>query len=297
MFEKALFATDLSAASFSMINCDCLKALLKLGTEECVLAMCMESGGTFNSVVFDQTKKVFEQWMEEQKALLERHGFRTTVAVCGEHSPAKGIPLLAEKKGCGFIVLGSQGDGFLKNFFLGSVVFEIVHHATVPVLLFRLHAEESAPDAITCCSGAGDLLEHVLFPTDFSANAETAFQTVMELLRKKCAQITLLHIQEDRRIKPHLEHKLEEFDRIDMERLQELRRRILATAPAETEIVLSRGSAVHETLRYAEEKSVSLIVMGTRGRGNLKDALLGSVSQNVARLSRIPMLLVPGRTE
>lgn len=133
--------------------------------------------------------------------------------------------------------------------------------------------------------------------TPWGKQVEDRFTQRKILFRKKCAKITLLHIQEDRRIKPHLEHKLEEFNRIDMERMQELRRRILATAPAETEIVLSRGSAVHETLRYAEEKSVSLIVMGTRGRGNLKDALLGSVSQNVVRLSKNPMLLVPGGTE
>jgi len=279
MFKKALFATDLSPASFSMIKCTCLQVLADLGTTECILAMCMD-GGTFNPVVFQQAQGVFEQWMEEQKKLLEKNGFKTTTDICSE-CPGKGIPHLADKNRCDYIVLGSQGESVIKNFLLGTVTFDVLQNSSVPVFLFRLKPSENLPETITCCSGTQDLLDCVLFPTDFSENAECAFQIVLELVSKGCRKVVLSHVQEDRRIKPHLEHKLEEFNRIDSERLEEMKKRVQSVAPVIIETRLSQGSAVHEILRIAQEDKASLLVMGIRGRSNIKEFFLGSISQNV----------------
>jgi nucleotide-binding universal stress UspA family protein len=292
MFEKALFATDLSSASFSMIGCTCLQALVNLGTEECVLAMCVD-GGTFSSVAFQQTRGVFEQWMDEQKKLLENHGFKTATDICAD-APAKGIPRLADKNRCSYIVLGSQGESAIKNFLLGSVTFDILQNSTVPVFLFRLKPSDTIPESVTCCSCTENLLDCVLFPTDFSENAEHAFQVVLELVRKGSRKVVLHHVQEDRRIKPHLEHRLEEFNRIDSERLDEMKKRLSEAGPVSVETRISRGAAVHEILQLAGEAGASLLVMGTRGRSNVKEIFLGSISQNVARLSTTPMILVPG---
>lgn len=292
MFRKALFATDLSAASFAMINCSCLEVLQQLGTEECILGMCID-GGTYNAAVFEQTRLVFEQWLEKQKVLLEKQGLKTRIQVCGE-SPAKGVPRLAESKGCSYIILGSQGHGIAKDVLMGSVALEILHNATVPVLLFHLKAAgDEVPENIHCCSLTDNVLGHVLFPTDFSSDADHAFEYLLEIAKKGANRITLLHIQEDRRIKPHLEHRLEEFNRIDTERLEVMKKRIGDVAPAEVEIRLAQGSAVREILETATLGLVSMIVMGTRGRSSLAGIFMGSVSHNVARNAKVPLLLVP----
>lgn len=44
--------------------------------------------------------------------------------------------------------------------------------------------------------------------------------------------------------------------------------------------------------RYARELGIDQIVMGTRGLGNLADILLGSTSEDLLRLTRLPLLLV-----
>ena len=293
MFIKALLATDLSPASFAMVNCSCLDALSRLGTEECILSMCID-GGTYDLNVFNQTKLIFEKWLDQQKNILEEKGLSTSIHVCGE-SPAKGVPLLAELKQCSYIILGSRGHGMVSDVLLGSVALEIIHNSTVPVLLFRVKGEEEAPEKITCCSASENILEHVLFPTDFSANSERAFQYLLEIARKGSTKITLMHIQEDRRIKPHLEHRLEEFNRIDSERLASLKRKILEEAGMDVDISLLHGSAVEEILKFSEKHGVSLIVIGTRGRGSLAGIFLGSVSHNLSRHSKAPLLLVPDR--
>lgn len=293
MFRKALFATDLSPASFAMVNCSCLDALSRLGTQECILSMCID-GGTYDVNVFNQTKLVFEKWLDQQKNILEEKKLATTVHVCGE-SPAKGIPLLAELRQCSYIILGSRGHGMVRDVLLGSVALEILHNTTVPVLLFRIKEGDQVPENIHCCSQTENILEHVLFPTDFSANAERAFQYLLEVARKGCEKITLMHIQEDRRIKPYLEDRLEEFNRIDMERLSILRNRILEEAKTEVVIKLTRGSAFDEIFKFSEENIVSMTVMGTRGRSSLTGVFLGSVSHNLSRHSKAPLLLVPDR--
>jgi nucleotide-binding universal stress UspA family protein len=47
----------------------------------------------------------------------------------------------------------------------------------------------------------------------------------------------------------------------------------------------------------ADDEGAELIVVGSRGRGVLKAALLGSVSTNVIAVARQPVLVVPPRTE
>ena len=57
------------------------------------------------------------------------------------------------------------------------------------------------------------------------------------------------------------------------------------------------GNPGSEIMRFAEEKGMEIIVMGTVGRTGLDKFLLGSVAEKVVRGSRIPVLTIPrGRT-
>ena len=47
-----------------------------------------------------------------------------------------------------------------------------------------------------------------------------------------------------------------------------------------------------EILRVEEEENVSLIVIGSHGKSNIEEMLLGSVSENVVRKARGPVLVV-----
>ena len=49
--------------------------------------------------------------------------------------------------------------------------------------------------------------------------------------------------------------------------------------------VIEDGDPVKEILRHAEEKTANLIVMGSRGLGDLQGLLMGSVSHKVCQLS------------
>ena len=55
--------------------------------------------------------------------------------------------------------------------------------------------------------------------------------------------------------------------------------------------VIVRGHAAEAILDTAESEHVDLIVMGRRGLGRLRGAIVGSVSERVARHAEVPVLL------
>lgn len=57
----------------------------------------------------------------------------------------------------------------------------------------------------------------------------------------------------------------------------------------------AEGDAVEEIVRVAEEQAVDLVVMATRGHEGILDALRGSVTEQVLRRARCPVLAVPAR--
>jgi nucleotide-binding universal stress UspA family protein len=58
------------------------------------------------------------------------------------------------------------------------------------------------------------------------------------------------------------------------------------------EPVLLEGNHADELIRYAEEKEMDIIVMGTLGRTGINRLLLGSVAGNVVRHSKVPVMII-----
>ena len=52
------------------------------------------------------------------------------------------------------------------------------------------------------------------------------------------------------------------------------------------------GDSAEMIVRFASEKGYDLIVMGPRGKGGVAGLLLGSVTNRVMQLSKIPVLLI-----
>jgi nucleotide-binding universal stress UspA family protein len=79
------------------------------------------------------------------------------------------------------------------------------------------------------------------------------------------------------------------FDTIDeMAKSHDVKTNRINTEMVETSSV----SAADEIIRYAKEKDVDLIVVGTKGRSGMSKALLGSVASKVVTYSPCSVLVV-----
>ena len=58
-------------------------------------------------------------------------------------------------------------------------------------------------------------------------------------------------------------------------------------------ILIRPGHPVEEILRAADEEGCDVIVLGTHGKGFLKQTFLGSVSNSVLVRTRKPVFVVP----
>jgi nucleotide-binding universal stress UspA family protein len=56
---------------------------------------------------------------------------------------------------------------------------------------------------------------------------------------------------------------------------------------------VTEGTPADDILKAAGRRRADLIVLGTRGAGNVARLLLGSTAQRVLRRARVPVLTVP----
>ena len=63
----------------------------------------------------------------------------------------------------------------------------------------------------------------------------------------------------------------------------------------DVKVRIERRIPLREILRVEEEKGVSVIIIGSHGKTNIEEMLLGSVSEKVIRRSQKPVLVVKRR--
>jgi nucleotide-binding universal stress UspA family protein len=287
MFTTIVVATDLSPASDRVIAC--LPGLKALGASRVHLVHAL--GLRHLDTLRYELARFVEPRLLQQEAALRAEGFETSVEI------AAGIPefevnRIAQERQASLIAVGSHGATLAREVLIGGVALAILQRATVPVLVMRLPVTEDhkLPKCDAVCV---DFTRHILYPTDFSDTAERAFRYLEAIVKAGARRITLLHVQDRTRLSPHLTHKLEEFNRIDTDRLERHRAALLKLGAKEVNIELPFGSPVREILRVARDRAVSEIVMGSQGRGFIAEVFLGSVSHQVARQAAVPVLFIP----
>lgn len=90
--------------------------------------------------------------------------------------------------------------------------------------------------------------------------------------------------------------QLADFDREDTARLEKMARTLVLFG-LNPRILIRHGAPFREALTVAEEEDVGLIVLGAQGRSAARELLTGSTFENIARLSRRPVLVVRGKID
>jgi len=292
MFNRVIVPTDFSPASFAMINC--LSRLKPFGAKECLLLQCISMPGAASSTLA-YAPPMLDNRLTRQRDTLAAQGFEVEARVV-PGSAKREINRIATAEDYSLIVTCTQGHFVVAETLIGGLAYGVIHNARKPVLVVPIELMEGEGDDYVRATRC-NFLGHVLYPTDFSENAAAAFTYLENIVTQGAERVTLLHVQDSERLEPHLTDRLDEFNRIDQERLEALKARLQEKGSAEIEIELPYGTPVTEINRAIKERDVNLVIMGSQGKGFVKEVFLGSLSHNVARSSSSPVLLIPARRD
>lgn len=142
---------------------------------------------------------------------------------------------------------------------------------------------------------------HILFPTDFSENAQKALPFALEIARRADATITIMHvIQEPYDFAPMVEevkrNTTKKVERLLQDMIDGVRKKEEYQG-LKIESVIRTGSTVYSILEESRDLDADLIVMGTKGATGMKKILFGSITSEIVLQSGIPVLAIPQHSE
>ena len=133
----------------------------------------------------------------------------------------------------------------------------------------------------------------ILVATDGSREAELAVTTAADLAKSTDSELHVVHVGELRpTFLAQTEEEPAELQREARRLLDEQERRVEEAGGTVKEAHLRQGRADEEIVDLAESLGIGLIVMGSRGRGRIRRALIGSVSDSVVRHAHCPVTIV-----
>jgi len=139
----------------------------------------------------------------------------------------------------------------------------------------------------------------ILFCTDFSANADFAFNFAIEAARQQANPVLhLLHVIPEPEAQ-FWKTYLYEIEDIDAKARADIDARIqsayLAKVPQgiPVEVSVRIGKDYMEILQFAEQIKADLVVIGRQGQSSWETMFFGNVTEKVARKSPCPVLIVP----
>ena len=289
---RILMATDGAAHSDLAIE---VAAELARETESELHLVCVgefappSSADSFSERAMKRAESTVRRLLDERVGSIVAAGG----VVSGGHArlgrPADELLVLAEEMRAGLLVVGSRRLGGLKRTFLGSVSDPVVRNAHCPVLVVR---GTNARDPVFSFG-------RMLVVIDGSEKAELALRTAVDLARETGSELHVVTVgrshRPNRKI-PEYGRQLEEsLLGMQGEDQAVLDRQVNGAAEAESIFAETHlrvgGRPDEEIVALSEELEVDLIVLGSRGLGGVRRALMGSVSDSVVRNARCPVLV------
>lgn len=155
-------------------------------------------------------------------------------------------------------------------------------------------------------------MKKILIALDFDPSAQRIAETGYQLARSMNAAVYLVHVTADATYYSSLNYSpimgFDSFSNLDIvqsDAIADLKkaaqdyldksRQHLGDESIQT--ILKDGDFGESILEAANEINADVIVMGSHSRRGLEKILMGSVAEKVLHRSKIPMFIIPTRTE
>lgn len=148
-------------------------------------------------------------------------------------------------------------------------------------------------------------MKNILFPSDFSPNADNALNFAVEIARKVQGNLVLFHAYSVQLIDPNMPAEIylsayQEEEKVAKENLESLSKKIIDANKSTdgknvftTEAIVTQGLVVDEILSLIDDFKIDLVVMGTHGASGIAELILGSNTASVIEKSPVPVLAIP----
>ncbi|MEP0919746.1 universal stress protein [Leptolyngbya sp. DQ-M1] len=184
------------------------------------------------------------------------------------------------------IVLGSQAHSLLTEKLIGSIMADLSHQTTIPLLVLRpqLIAAFTAEELALRCQ---HLLRYLLVPYDGSETSNFLVQQIKQLAQKQP--------------RPYLEccrlcwiTDLQLLSQLERDTLSQVKAD-LETAALQVKAEFHRGSVLTELLELAQMDGISAIAIASGTIGTFQEWLVSSVAAELLRQSWCPVLFFPSK--
>lgn len=257
--------------------------LTELGVRRAVCCHVLDATGLEGPVIAARLDAARERVRETVRPLADA-GLDVEVRL-PTGDPERELLALAMEGHVDAVVCGTSGKTLADRMLSGSVSERLASSAGLPALTIRYDLLRGAGDPAMLARGFGRMM---LVPTDFSGTAARALNLALSLPKRAVGTIRLLHVlpqaKDDTRAKQQengAEFQLRNLVAIAKER------GFVATP------VIGQGPAERAILAEIEASRASGVVVGSRGRTPLQEALMGSVSMTLMRQASCPVLIVP----
>jgi nucleotide-binding universal stress UspA family protein len=235
---------------------------------------------------------------EEGRALAEKAGLEASTEVLTGSSAWRALDRAAGELDADLIVCGSRGQGVFSRTLLGSTSSSLIHNADRAVLVVP--------------AGAGELDGPAVIGYDGSDGARTAISGAARLLSGRPAVV--VHAWSSPLDRSYARASLAAVPLSEIGELETALAEVFAgeagdladegAALAREAGLTARGLAVEETegawralSATAGAEGAAVIVTGSRGRGALGSAVLGSVSAGLVHNAERPVLIIREKRE
>ena len=142
------------------------------------------------------------------------------------------------------------------------------------------------------------MFKKILYPTDFSDVSKKALGYLTQLKNAGTEEIIVLHVIDAKGIDAiyrygagNAETVIREITKEAKEEGKKIEKKLMQS-DLNVKVIIKRGVPLKEILKIEEKEKISVIIIGSHGKTNLEEMLLGSVSEKVIRQSKSPVLVI-----
>lgn len=135
------------------------------------------------------------------------------------------------------------------------------------------------------------MFNKILVPYDGNPYSNKALSTAATMSKENGSKILVLNVAHVPGVTVSSAAEITQMERKQTNAVLDQARERLAAEGVEAEFKLAMGQATATILSVCKEESCDLIVMGTRGMGNISEMILGSVSSKVIEQAEVPVMV------